>query len=445
MRDGGPVLVLYFSNTLARGGAEEHLLTLLRGLDPARFRAALACTPELAIALGPDLPAEVEVLRVRLRRPGDWQGALRLCHWMRARRPSVVHSHLFHASLFASPLARLCGVPAIVETPHVSERWRQAGWKSSYTVDRWAGRTVDYYIAVSAANARYLAEEKKLPARKIVVIHNGCDLERFDPARVAPEDTDPWGIGPTDRLLVVAARLEPQKGHAVLMEAVARVAPHFPRLKVACLGEGRLKMALRAMAKRLGLAGVIRFPGYQPVVERWLARAEAAVLPSHYEGLPLAVIEALAMARPVVATAVDGTPEVVRDGLHGRIVPPGDAAALAAAIAEVLRDPERARGWGAAGRTWVQERFSHRQQLEKTQALYLQAAARRQAPRAAPLPLIRADAAQPIFSERTRGSHPEPPHCGSGTAGSRRPGLDGGLGAHAGDPGIECVPRGGRA
>ena len=375
----GPMPVLYFSNSLERGGAEEHLLTLLRGLDGTQFRAALACMPELARALASDLPAHVEVVPIRLRRPGDWRGALRLCRWMRARRPAVVHSHLFYASLFASPLARACGVPAVVETPHVSERWRQGGWKSRYVVDRWAGRAVDFYIAVSAANARYLTQEKRLPARKVVVIHNGCDLERFDPSRVPPADVRPWGIAPEDRLLVVVGRLEPQKGHEVLMEAVARVARNHPKLKVACLGEGRLKARLQAMAERLGIGNVIRFPGFQPKVEGWLARAEASILPSHYEGLPLAAIESLAMGRPVVATGVDGTPEVVHDGVHGRIVPPGDAAALAAAIADLLARPERARQWGAAGHAWVRERFSKNRQLAETQALYLRAAARRRA------------------------------------------------------------------
>ncbi len=375
--------ILYFSNTRERGGAEEHLLTLLRGLDVARFRAALACMPELARALAPDLPSHVELVPVCLRRPADWRGAVRLCRWMLARRPAVVHSHLFYASLFASPLARICGVPAVVETPHVSERWRQGRWKSRYFVDRWAGRAVDYYIAVSAANARYLTQEKRLPARKVVVIHNGSDLERFDPSRVLPADVRPWGIAPSDRLLVVVGRLEPQKGHAVLIEAVARLAPHHPRLKVACLGEGRLKAELQAMAERLGIGNVIQFPGFQPAVERWLARAEASVLPSFYEGLPLAAIESLAMARPVVATAVDGTPEVVQDGVHGRIVPPGNATALAAAIEDLLRQPECARRWGAAGRAWVRERFSQSRQLAETQAHYLRASARRGAVAAA--------------------------------------------------------------
>ncbi len=371
--------VLYFSNTLERGGAEEHLLTLLRGLDCARFRAALACMPELARALAPDLPSHVEVFPVRLRHPGDSQGAVRLCRWMRARRPAVVHSHLFYASFFASPLARLCGVPAVVETPHVRERWRQGRWKSRYFVDRWAGRAVDYYIAVSVANARYLIQEKHLPPHKVVVIHNGCDLERFDPAHVPPADVRPWGIAPGDRLLVVVGRLEPQKGHEVLIEAIALLAPNYPRLKVACLGEGRLKAGLQAMVAKLGIGNVIQFPGFQPAVERWLARAEASVLPSHYEGLPLAAIESLAMGRPVVATGVDGTPEVVHDGIHGRIVPPGDAPGLAAAIEDLLRRPERARQWGAAGHAWVRERFSHCRQLAETQALYLRASARRRA------------------------------------------------------------------
>src|SRR6185503_9727260 len=140
-RGGAPAVisVLYFSNSLARGGTEEHILTLLRGLDRSRFRAAFVCTPEVAEAMRRDVPADVELTPMRLRAPRHVGAARALRLLVRAHRVDVVHSHLFYASLFASPIAKLARVPLVVETPHVRESWRQ-GLKRHYVVDRVVGR-----------------------------------------------------------------------------------------------------------------------------------------------------------------------------------------------------------------------------------------------------------------------------------------------------------------
>ena len=137
-----PLSVLYFSNALARGGAEEHILTLLRGLDRARFRLHLVCTPEVAQRIRPDLPGDVDLIPLRLRQPRQIEAARRLARILRERRVDVLHSHLFYSSLFASPIGWLCRVPLIVETPHVREGWRRGWLKSRFVVDRLAGRVV---------------------------------------------------------------------------------------------------------------------------------------------------------------------------------------------------------------------------------------------------------------------------------------------------------------
>jgi len=373
-----PLSVLYFSNALARGGAEEHILTLLRGLDRARFRPHLVCTPEVARRLRPDLPDDVDLIPLRLRHPRQVEAARRLARILRERRVDVLHSHLFYSSLFASPIGWLCRVPLIVETPHVREGWRQGWLKSRFVVDRLAGRFVDYYIAVSEANARYLVERKGLPAEKVVVIHNGCDLTRFDPARPAPASLRPsLGFGNGDPVLLVVGRLEPQKGHAVLLDALPAVQRQFPRVRLVCLGEGSLREDLERHADGLGLNGSVRFVGFQPNAAEWMALADVTVLPSFYEGFPLVALESLAAGRPVVATAVDGTPEVVLDGKTGLTVPPGDPGRLAEALCRLLRDPDERRRLASAGRQWVHERFSQERQVRRTGELYLYARERR--------------------------------------------------------------------
>ncbi len=373
------ISVLHFTNTLARGGAEEHILTLLRGLDRGQFRIHLVCPPEVAGELRRDVPADVELLPLCLRKPSQLAAAFRLAQILRERQVDILHSHLFYSSLFASPIGWLCRVPVVLETPHLREQWRRGWLKSRFVVDRFAGRFVDYYIAVSEANARYLAEEKGLPRKKIVVIHNGCDIERFDPSHQPPAGLKAsQGFAEADPVLVVAARLEPQKGHRVLLQALPAVRLEFPRVRLVCLGEGCLRGELETQVRALGLAETVRFVGYQSNVADWLALADLTVLPSFFEGLPLAAIESLAAGRPVVATAVDGTPEVVVEGKTGLTVPPGDPERLAGAICRLLREPELCQCLGEAGRKWVSEHFTQELQVRLTQELYFRAWEQRQ-------------------------------------------------------------------
>jgi glycosyltransferase involved in cell wall biosynthesis len=369
-----PISVLFFTNTDARGGAEEHMLTLLLGLDRTQFRFHLVCPPEVADMLRPDLPADVELLPLCLRKPSQFRNAIRLYRIMRELRVDILHSHLFCSSLFASPIGWLCRVPVILETPHLSERWRRGWFKSRFVVDRFIGRFVGHYIAVSKANARYLSEEKGLPSRKIAVIHNGCDLARFAPSHRPPSGLKATlGFQEADPVLVVTARLEPQKGHRILLQSLQTVRREFPQVRLVCLGEGCLRGELESQVRDLGLEDSVRFLGHQSNIMDWVALADFTVLPSLWEGLPLAAIESLAAGRPMVATAVDGTPEVVIDGKTGITVPPGDPERLAGAICRLLREPELRDRMGEAGRKWVMEHFSQERQVRQTQELYLTA------------------------------------------------------------------------
>ncbi len=368
-----PSSVLYFSNAVTRGGAEEHIVTLLRGLDRRQFHPLLVCTPEVAGQLRSDLPCDVEIIPLSLRKPSHLAAALRLARILRERRVDILHSHLFYASLFASPIGWLCRVPLIIETPHVREQWRTGWLKYRYVVDRLVGRCVDRYIAVSEANARYLVRDKGLPPEKVIVIRNGSDLGRFDPSARPPAGLrSGLGLDEHDPVLLALARLEPQKGHGVLLDAMPAILREFPRARLICVGEGVLRPALEGQTARLGLTESVRFVGYRANVGDWLALADLTVLPSFYEGLPLVAIESLAAGKPVVATAVDGTPEVIVDGETGLTVPPGDAMALARAVCHLLGNADERRRQGRAGRRWVEQEFSARAQITSTENLYRQ-------------------------------------------------------------------------
>lgn len=224
----GPIPLMYFTNGRVRGGAEEHILTLLRGLDHNLYQMHLVCNPQVAESLAADVPSDVELLPLLYFRPSHVRSAFRLRRWIRERHIRILHSHSSYSSWFASPVGKSCGVPLIVETPHIREVWRK-GWKANYAVDRFAGRFVDYFIGVSYANATYLIEEKGLPKKKVRVIQNGSDLSRFSPEHVVPEFMRvELGFEKDDPIILVAARFDAQKGHTVLLNAMPEVLRQFP-------------------------------------------------------------------------------------------------------------------------------------------------------------------------------------------------------------------------
>ena len=193
----------------------------------------------------------------------------------------------------------------------------------------------------------------------VAVHRHGVDLALFAPgdraaARAALELPDGAPI------LLVPARLAPVKGHLDLLAALTTVRREFPALEVICLGEGRLRTTLERRVREAGLEGALHLVGRRDDVVPWLAACDAVCLPSHVEGLPLALIEAAAAGRAAVATAVGGVPEVVVDGRSGLLVPPRDPAALARALSALLRDAPGREAMAAAARRRAERYFDER-------------------------------------------------------------------------------------
>jgi glycosyltransferase involved in cell wall biosynthesis len=170
------------------------------------------------------------------------------------------------------------------------------------------------------------------------------------PTRSGAEVREAYGVAPDDRLLVTAARLHPQKDLPMLLEAVARLRHDVPGIRLLVVGEGPEGAAARKLSDSLGLADVVTFAGRVPSAADELAAADVVVISSRWESGPLVLFEAMQLGRPVVTTAVGAAPDVVDDGTTGRLVPVGDAAAFAAAVADVLADPAAAATMGEAGR-----------------------------------------------------------------------------------------------
>ena len=368
---GDRISVLHFSNSLLWGGVEEHICGVLRLLSRPLFRAQLVCDPVLYERFRSAIPDDVVITPLALSSPKHVGSAIRFAKVLLRERVRIVHSHMFWSSLFASPLARTCQVPVVVETLHGTEAWR-TGWKASGVIDLAIARFVSQYVAVSESDARFLQNKKRVPAKKISIIHNGVDAHRFSVRKEARQSIRvSLGFSDSDLMLIMVARFHSGKGHRVLFHALHELLPVYPNLKLVCLGEGQENGQLRALSNDLGLNNCIRFPGYQRNVTEWLYAADINVLPTYYEGFPLTVLEAMACGLPTVASNVGGIPEAIEDGVSGFLVPATDSHRLAGALAALLSDPARRMQMGTAARQRQRQNFVLEQQVHRTELMYL--------------------------------------------------------------------------
>ena len=375
MREGRARVVL-LAGQLGRGGAEAQLVELAAGLDRARYDVSvllLGARNEHAERLA---AAGVPVASLGKRGPWDVAVARRLARYLREQRPDLLHATLFHANLLAAAVARRAGVGALVLSQRGSYEHNlplpvPAFWRG---LARRAARRADALIVNSAAAAQ---EERAagVPAAKIVTIPNGVAI----PAAPSPSRAD-LGLPGDGPLVVSVGRLEPVKGQRVLLEAWAQVRARHPQARLAVLGEGSQRDALRALAERLGVSGQVAWLGERPAGP-YIAAADLLVQASLSEGMPNAVLEAMALGTAIVATRVGGTPEVVVDGVTGTLVAAGDAAALAAGITRMLDDPDARSRHSRAARERAQRQFSPEAMVAATEAVYERVLAARRGPR----------------------------------------------------------------
>jgi glycosyltransferase involved in cell wall biosynthesis len=366
--------ILHLVLTPFRGGAEEHVMSLLTAARNYGFTPFLAAPASLLDTMAPEL-AESRVNRLTVEPPSPllWiRFMAQLAAMLVREQIDLVHCHSIIGSLCALPASRILRRRPIIETCHGREFWREGKRiKGSFWFDRQASRFVDRFIAVSHATARYLRESKGIPSNKIVVIPNGRDLTSLLPPKSQERAKARAELGLTnEQTVLLLGRLAKEKGHALLLDALKILGSRQPPLITMFAGIGPLEAELKARCKAAGLTDQVHFLGYRTDRQRLLAAADLVVLPSISEGLPLAAIEALAAARPVVATETGGIPEIVLNGQTGLLIPPRDSAALAEAMHRVLSDPDLALRLGTNGRLFVEQHFDVRVQIERTMALY---------------------------------------------------------------------------
>ncbi|TME11579.1 MAG: glycosyltransferase family 4 protein [Chloroflexi bacterium] len=406
------------------GGAQEHLYNLVTRLDRARYDVSV-----LALSGGPGVR--------RIERTGvpvcvlddmsDDAAVAAVASHLAAVDADVVHNHMYRAEVVGTQAAWSLAHagrrrPFVVGTVH-SSRIRS---EEDRDLLRRLTPRMDHLIAVSRAIVRKLEDEGRVGA-PISLIYNGVDLARYSEQAACPTLLDEYGIAPDAPIVGVVARLEPEKGHPTLLDAWPAVLAAVPNAHLLVVGEGSQRDLLEAQAASLGLlearpaaavlarpaAGVlaqsaphrsparefdahpritgmpqlasisaardgmpsVTFTGRRDDVPAVTAALDVAVLPSYREAQGLSILEAMALSRPVVASAVGGIPEMIDDNRTGLLVPPRDSAALAAAIVRLLTHHAFAAEIGRAGHDLVHERFCVEQMVRAVETIYDEAVA----------------------------------------------------------------------
>jgi len=367
------IRVALFAPLLGTGGTQRHLQQVLALLDRTRFEARV-----YTLRPGGEVEDELRASGVdvaslsigsSLSTPHSVRAILRTARELRRARVDIVHGYQWRPSLVGAIAGRLAGVPLRLAS------------KRSLTGDdaqeRLAWRRIARHVDTVIVNADALrVEGERLGMRcRWRLVRNGVDTERFEVARASPEGRAALGLDPGRPVVGTVGRLEDRKGHDQFLQALRVMASangtrRVPRPQGLIVGDGPLRDTLVEQARTLGIADGTRFTGTVGDVRPLLAAMDVFVLPSWAEGMSNALMEAMAAARPVVATAVGGNTEIVADGTTGVLVPPGNAGVLARAVDDLLHDPDRAARLGAAAREVVAARFGARTRVAELEKLY---------------------------------------------------------------------------
>lgn len=346
--------VAHVSLTLKTGGLERILADFARLYDRSAYEMefiALRQTGRFADEIQSH-GCPVHALNSKNR----WSDVRQLRELFTERKFDVVHTHNTYPHLYATVAARLAGVPIVLQTRHGQ---RAGHGLKSRLLYRAATHLADRVVAVSDDAASLCLNVDRLPAAKVQRIWNGIDAEQFS-----------WQQPASTPHAISVARLSAEKDFPTLLRAAAIVREAVPEFRLTIVGDGAERASLENLTKSLGLAGTVCFAGEQANVPRFLAESAFFVTSTLTEGISLTLLEAMAVGRAIVATAVGGNPEIVDAGKTGLLVPPASPHELADALLAMCRQPQSWEDWGRAGRDRVLTHFTAHRMVADYERLY---------------------------------------------------------------------------
>lgn len=360
--------ILFVSTSTTVGGAEKTLFALATLIDHRRFPVAgvVSVKPEGHYARRLREQG-VEVHSLNLADGAKPADARTLAAIIDRERPDIVHAVMYQAIQLARMAKPLSSVPfRLVTSPRVNYRSRSF---ATLLVDRWLKKRDDLLIAECEASRKFLIEKQGYAPAKVIVIRNGVDLAGWPASKIDRQKKRlELRLGAGDLLIGAIGRLDKQKGFATLIEAMSHL--KGTPLRCAILGDGPEHDRLQALIRKFELEKTVWLLGEKGEIPSWLSAFDLYCLPSLWEGLPNALLEAMALGLPVVASRVDGVPEAVTDGKDGLLVPPSKPEALAKALKSLADDAEKRAALGAAAKAVVSERFTLRRMIEEYERAY---------------------------------------------------------------------------
>jgi len=359
-RVDSPLCITHVAGVLDAGGLERIIVDLLRFARARGHRPSVICLERPGI-----LADQVESLGIPLlcahKKPGlRWSTVERVRQLLRQLKPDVVHTHDIGALLYTGPAARRERVPVVVHTEHIDNVAKSRSLNRKFRTRlqwRLAGSFASRFFCVSDDIAEAVKAYRTVARHKVTVVENGIDTAAFNLAGDCETLRLSLGIPRGVPVIGTVGRLNEVKRQDLLIRGFANIADHDPKPHLLLVGEGPELGSLREMAAALGLSDRVHFAGYQARPEQFLHLMDIFALTSRLEGMPLAILEAWAAGRPVIASRVGGVPKMIAHGQRGLLFDSGDEPALSEAIRRLLASPDEARRLGDAGREYVRSRF----------------------------------------------------------------------------------------
>lgn len=367
------VKVCHIVINLEIGGAERLLQTLLKYIDLKQFELSVCCLRRKG-AIGREVEAMgFDVAELNRHSCGlfDFLSTRKLYAFLKKTKPDIVHTHTFYPNYHGRIASFFAGIKVIISSEH-----GVYGWKSARHIlpDRWLSSITDMIIAVSVAVKNFIIEKEGIDPGKVKVVYNAIDPSRFDSFKERKALRGTMNISEDDLVVGHIGRIEKRKGQGFLIEGFARYLKYNPKSYVIMLGDDPLgeKKELLSYAARLGMDSRIKFfDNSQTDVPSFLECIDIYVQPSRTEGFGLTAIEAMYMGKPVIASCVDGLPEVLDNGACGILVPYGDAEALASSIKQLSENKERLAALAAKGKERVLANYMPEKYARTIENIYL--------------------------------------------------------------------------
>lgn len=365
------VRILRIVPSLEMGGVERTLTSILPKLDKCQYKVYLCCLfkrDKLADAMESlNIPIIKFKMRARLDFDGRYIGGIvRLAALIRRMKIDIVHTHLYRANLAGRIAAKLAGVPVIIANEHNIDSWKKFPQRLS---DRALAGITNKIIVVSDAVKDFYVSKIGIPEHKIITIHNGVDIPKFQTYVNINKKREEFGIKSDDKVITIIGRLHQQKGHCCFLKAAQIIGKKKTNVKFLIVGDGPLEKQLRSMSADLEISKNVIFAGLREDIPQILAMSDISVLTSLREGFSITVLESMAAGKPVVVTDVGGNSEIVEHGKTGFIIPAQSPEDLALYSLNLINNQELAKKMGEEAKKRVLN-FSIDRMVKKTENLY---------------------------------------------------------------------------